>query len=235
MNKYIYRNLLDEKPEYNAWKSDDSFSFFKSNQNTIDALSELCAIEIEMKRYHDTPKGFDDLYSLLNKTIKELLSKVSLPAYMFISEYIVGTNNRIRSYKGIIQKKHKGKFENIELEVDWHEGPYTIIVGMIKLEGSDIDELLDKYFIGDSTCFIIQSHSDHYFTKDFLMTFPIKYMSSSQVIDINYANLIIEELKDNNLIYRIGGDGGVSNTSLQIFMRKSQIGYMNDIIDQTIG
>lgn len=204
--KIKYRSLERDFFEYNALKTDTSFPINNIKVADFDLIEFVYEVRINKE-------NFEEELFVFNKILADLVLSSSKNTFLFGIEHQVKEISRIRSFKGLIDKKRINIDEYIEKEVLISENK-SIITFVAKLNSNNINYLIN-FFHDDSTSFIIASNEE-YLNENFI----IKIMSLINIknqIEINYVNVINSFCTKGDIVFRIGGDSGESYWSLQKF------------------
>lgn len=211
----IYSDLMNNSSQVNAYKIQDSFKYDSKNIEDINFLSNISVEEIELIRYSkDNDFGFDGQFAEI--AIKNIIVPDKITIALIVDSEIKPVS-KLRSYKGILDKKLKEQSEYLEKEIAIRDNQ-TIIGNLVVVTNENIKNILDNYFGNSNTCCFLLFGNDFNFQKDFLNNILKDCMIHTQTSVLNYFSLC-KLLKQKEQIIRIGGDG-YDEVSLQIFSLK---------------
>ncbi len=202
------------------WKGNDYYPEDKIDDKAKQVLKQLCCIEVVFSRGMQINDSSKNLFDFYNQFLYDYFSNKQDEFLLIKSEHKKQIKNRIRSYKGIIPKEYRNE-SYVKEEISFDDD-YTIILSLINPLGEHLKELL--YFFTDrNTCCILTMNSLKVRGREseILSTFSEKYMVHESISRIRYRDLIIDYCQQGDIIYRIGGDGGQNEVSLQIFCLKN--------------
>lgn len=206
--------------DYNAWKTDSSFPIKSVTNDCIKKLNEYEIIEYIFKGV-----GYDRDQFLYEEKLKQFLKCINAELfkeernnlYLYSIEHKKQNLSRLRSYKGLLDKKKVIEQHYFQTESKLEQGQ-TIISFICTLLETNVDYLL-KFFFDDTTCFVIKSNNN-YLNKEFL-DLILSTLNLSGNIQLDYLKLLLLFCQNNDIIYRIGGDSGEEYWSLQKFLKKA--------------
>lgn len=216
-------NICDSELLGLFWKGNEYFPPDNIDDNLRKTIEQLCCIEVVFSKDKIPNNSSLDLFDFYGQFLNEYFRNIKDEYFLVKTEHKKQIPNKVRSYKGLIPKEYRNESYLIdEVHLD---GNYTIILSSINPKGEHLKELLD-FFVDRNTCCILSKYSDR---KDFLKTFSEKYMVHDSISRIRYKDLVIDYCMDGEIIYRIGGDGGQENVTLQIFCLKK---HKQKILDE---
>jgi hypothetical protein len=209
-----YNNIEVDFETINAWKDAAEFPFHSSSPKDIIPLKNISVSEIIVESNNRNKEEFDHVQYTMQNLTKVLLRRKE-HGYLFVSEHKKQIKNRLRSYKGIpILKATNGMQREYLLE-----SGNTIISGMVDVNTSRSDCIFDS--IGDSsTSFLMSTDNSDFLSEknlDFITTECMEHRGRSV---LNYLKLVGNYCNDDNIIFRMAGDGGVRYVALQLFYKK---------------
>jgi hypothetical protein len=223
----VYNNLSVNYDHLLAWTREDSFPIKNISQDNLRLLKSIISVFIIFEGnqgkkliINNDVNIFDKIFTSYTFFIEKFLSHFKGPSYLLITENNPEQRNKIRSYKGLLPKEIKKKSSYIEVEVPLSNND-TIIIAIIELGMQNSSELITNFLSNTTSC-IFNLPTKNIFSEDFLMSFPIKYMSHSGTSTINFLSLIVEFCNKNVNILRVGGDGGDQELSFQIFCKEDK-------------
>lgn len=214
-----YRDLEKDYNEYNAWKPLDSFrldDFNESNKRLVNQyiIQEYVYDGVWSQREE---RMFNrKLRIFLNGLRDEIRNNLRKNNYLILLEDSPKHQNKIRSYKGLINKKKIESKNFLQSEFPLESG--LTIIFLVAILNEENFEYLINYFFDDAICFIVKS-DQNYLRKSFLENFFSNIYIKGNV-QINYASLLINPLFKDDILYRIGGNGGDDYWSIQKFVKK---------------
>lgn len=218
MKEIIYNNLKQDYLKYNCWKTNESFPIDNIEEKILDQfyIREYIFSGINSNR---TQENFDFQLNVFKNGVFKILKENQTKNYLFKIEHKPQIINRLRSFKGLLNKKEVPSFiyQEKEIIIDKKE---SIIAIVIELNNEFIN--INDYIPFDSSNSFIISSDRNYLNDEFIIEvtslFDIK-----NYIEINYWKLICKFCFRKDNIYRIGGDSGEEYWSLQEFGLKSDI------------
>lgn len=213
----FYPNILDSNSGIHGWKPKELFDISKITEKERETLSSIVALEQIFKGVGDKRELFDSLFKWFDSFLNIFLFSSDTTAYLLHIEHKKQIKNRVRSHKGILPKEIDKK-DYIQIEVPVIND-YTIIVALIKLTKENIDICLPLFSGSQTSCIIISSREE-FFMELFLKSIAIEMITCEGINFINYTKLITECCSKGDIICRMGGDGGNTEISLQIFCQK---------------
>lgn len=203
MNHNFYVDLVSDIDRVQAYQHPDTFKYDPGNEGDIQILKRIQVEETELERYSkDDDCGFDRQFKELAAT-KVLVTGMQTVA--LFTGAMLEPVNRLRSYRGFLDKELKEDSQYIEQEVVISEG-LSIFGGMILVNNANAPILLDQYFGGSSTRCFIQSKNEMVFRSDLLNYILTNCMIHKQTSVINYFALR-KFLNKQEQIIRIAGHG----------------------------
>lgn len=216
-----YPDLLQASAFLHAWKLPDTFPIDTISVQAKKQLQQIQGIEVVFAGTQGEEDRFDALLDTFFQYVTKTVFAFSMPAYLFICEPEMAIKSRLRSYKGIFyQSKLYRSPRTLEHEVDRADN-LSIILGMIALSEDNISNALD-FFLQSDRSFIISSTDEKVFTQAFLVTIAQSVLQFPYYAKINYLELVLRQCTQGDIIYRMGGDGGDQEISLQIFLHRDQ-------------
>ncbi len=189
------------------WRGNEYYPSNSLNDLDTKKLKNMACIEIRFYRDKSLNNSFDVLFAKYYDFINTI---IPLNSFIVKTEHKKKIKNRIRSYKGIFPRKKvkENDFREIEVPI---EGEYTLLFGIAKL-----NEGIMELFGDRTTSFIISSPKTDFVKSDFIQKFADVCMSHTETSRINYLNLLSKLLNDDDIIYKLSGDGGEELIALQI-------------------
>jgi hypothetical protein len=211
----VYDDLIKYHAEIVAWSNETSFEINKLSLHERKLLENINIIEI-MFPGNQGKREDQRVYELYELFVRNFLSIVGINSYLVEVEFEAQKKNRIRSYKGIITRSIiKHDFLEQEIDIGNEE---TVIIGMVKIKEDNYEHLFDDFY--GPNCFILMSSED-IFTNNYLISLVKNHIILDKRIIVNYSSLLLNEIKNNNIILRTAGDGGDVEVDLQIFAKKN--------------
>lgn len=208
----FYNNLKKDYLKYNCWKTEQSFPIENIEENI---LNEFCVQEYIYSGVFSnrTKENYNKQLSAFKKGVLDILNNEKRNVYLFKIEHKPQIINRIRSYKGLIDKKKvpSSIYKEKELIINENE---SIIAAVVKLDDNSIK--IEDYIPFDSTNGFLISTNNNYLNDNFILDVT-NLFDINNYIDINYWNLVITYCSKGDSIFRIGGDSGDEYWSLQKF------------------
>lgn len=212
-NKVIcHRNIKKDYLKYNCWKTEKSFPIENIEK---EFLSRFCVQEYIFTGIFSnrTKENFDNKLNRFKDGVANILNKENKNIYLFKIEHKPKIINRIRSYKGLINKKEiPNSFYN-EKEIIINERE-SIIAAVLSFD-NNLVKIEDHIPFDSSNSFLI-STSNNYLNETFISDI-INLFDINNYIDINYWNLIFTYCQNGDNVFRIGGNNGEDYWSLQRF------------------
>lgn len=202
----IFNDIFDQDLGI-YWKGNEYYPSESLNDLDKKKLKNMACIELSIYRDISFNNSFDVLFAKYDAIIKTI---IPLNSFIVKTEHKKQIKNRIRSYKGIFPRKKvkENDFREIEVSI---EGEYTLLLGIAKLNEGIMDLFEDR-----ATSFIISSPKTDLVKSDFIQKIADVCMYHAGTSRINYLNLLSKLLNDDDIIYRISGDGGEELIALQI-------------------
>ena len=219
----IIENLLSNIDYINAWSRKESFCISSMDLNIQKDMPQV--IIVETKGSQGITADSDAVFNKFKCFVKEIIFKSCTHNYLFKVEHKIKPKSRLRSYKGIFPSGLNAN-EYLNVEIDHHNN-YSLIAGLVKLSDANFESLFD-FFYDSSTCFIISSMKE-ILDRKFTIDTCNKFVGDKDGTYINYLDLCMEKIVADELIYRVGGDGGDEEVSLQIFCSKENISKISII------
>ncbi|WP_338768445.1 hypothetical protein WAF17_07825 [Bernardetia sp. ABR2-2B] len=214
-----YTDFQNKYSDYNAWKPSNAFTIHNTTNNCIEQLYKYEIVEQVFNGVGHTRDSIlyaKKLHKFQNGLIQEFSKQERNNTYIYVIEHKKKKLSRIRSYKGLVDKKKiaPSNYCQNEFMLEHNE---TIISFITSLIGENVVQLLE-YFFDDSTCFVIKSDED-YLNVDFL-NLVLSTLDLTGNIELDYLKLLCLFCNKNDIIYRIGGNSGEDYWSLQKFIKK---------------
>ncbi len=217
-----YRDLEKDYYEYNAWKTDETFKFYDFDKFNKELINQYMIVEyiFEGVRSQREENVFNQKLHIFKQGLRdEIRNNLRKNNYLILFEKTPKPKNKLRSYKGLVNKKKIDLKNFLQYEVTLKSE--LTIISLIAIINEKNFEYLINYFFDDTICFVIKS--DHnYLKKDFLNKIIFDFYIKGN-IQINYAKLLINPLLKDDILYRIGGNGGEDYWSIQKFIKKGGI------------
>lgn len=215
--KIKYYNLVDDFKEYNSWKSDESFSTKGYNVSDLTQNFSIKEYIYEGFMSNRSQDIFEVKIKVFKEAIKEKILSNKNKAYLFVIEPCSNIISKIRSYKGLLNKNIVNISNYIEKEYILNEKE-SRIAAVIEITNSNFDYITTHLF-DSATSFTVTS-KNNYISEDFL-NHVISFVQMKGCHHINLFPLILEYGKNENRLYRIGGNDGEDYWSLQEFSFKT--------------
>lgn len=213
---------LNNSPEFTlAWKDPSSFNISSFNFAEQIMLENIGGVEIDFGGGHGKENNFKKIINQENDFLASFLKSSNKNCFLFSMEPFGQYASKSRSYKGFFKKERPLKNAGfIETETILTETE-TIFAGLVELDSSIIDSVIDGYFYNSQNNFIICGPQAFIFNNLFIDRIVKNSIQKNSVASINYAMLMLDYLRKDVLIIRAGGDGGDVCNSIQFFLHKS--------------
>jgi hypothetical protein len=215
----VYEKIIDSHKIINAWKSEEVFPVDKMIAIERLDLEKIMVTEIIFEGTSGRSEEFDVLFSNVIRYLHNLLFAIGFPVYVFEAEFKSQNRNRIRTYKGIVPK-NLNKEDFIQSEITLSSG-YSIFGAVIRLNEDNYMNILDL-FTGSANSFVIGSNEDGFFQLNTIDNLVKNYMEHNSTSEFNFLKLAMHYCLKDDILIRIGGDGGDRYVSIQIFSLKSR-------------
>jgi hypothetical protein len=215
--KVEYENIIRHYDELNAWKDQNTFPIKNASEFNTQALDNINALEFSFSGSHGDSYISQKLFEQFDRFLKLLISKINMPAYLFKVEHKAQIPNRIRTHKGILPKTIK--------DSDSYQNEFFLTTGnsifgsFIKLNEENFSECKEVFYDSE-TSFIFFSNKKSILSRDFTNDIIQNKMVHGTTSHLNYLRLITDYCADDDMIIRMGGDGGDRYISVQMFFNK---------------
>lgn len=214
-----YRDLEKDYYEYNAWKTDVAFRFYDFDEFSKKLVNQYMIVEdiFEGVCSQREENIFNQKLQIFKRGLRdEIRNDLRKNNYLILLENTPKHQSKLRSYKGLINKKEIESKNFLQYENPLESG--LTIISLVAILNEENFEYLINYFFDDAICFMVKS--DHnYLRKDFLNK-VVSDICIKGNIQINYAKLLTNPLFKDDILYRIGGNGGEEYWSIQKFVKK---------------
>jgi hypothetical protein len=223
-----YNNIESEHEIINGWKAEDEFPYNKVSGNHREYLQTISVMEIIFSREYDYRITLDSLFQEYEKFVDKIITLMTFKTYVVISDFKAEKINRLRSYKGILPKGIKEY--GVQKEITISDG-LSIIIGFVEVNQTNFKKTL-KCFTEGEAIFMINTPSNMVNDKS-LEHIVRKCMNHNGRSVINFISLIYFFNDADDIVFRMGGDGGDRYVSLQIFCCKNKVDFIRQIITET--
>ena len=209
----IYKDVFNLNSKIHAWRPIEDLS--ETNLN-LQSLKDIIGINFSFNADEYYNYKFDEMNTIVNNSIIAYFNSLFFNKFIFVTESFIQTSNRVRSFKGIVNKSLLDKSDYIQMEVPILEN-YTLFGAIIKIDLININYLLN-FFKNSETSFIISGESlENIMSENFIKSIIINMMNHKGTSNINYLKLISQLCLEGHIIHRIGGDKATIETDFQIF------------------
>ncbi len=115
-------------------------------------------------------------------------------------------------------RKNINKEDYIQSEIMLPSG-YSIFGAVIQLKGDNYMQILDL-FTDSANSFVIISNDGEFFQLNTIENLLKNYMMHKSTSELNFLKLAIDYCLKDDILVRIGGDGGDRYVSIQVFSLK---------------
>lgn len=205
-------NILDSRLGI-YWQGNE---FYPANvlENKDVQLEEIYCIRhlLEQKNIEKYSNG--DIDDLVTELMEFVFSDGLDNNYQVCIEHSAEPRTRVRSYKGIINKKGiEGDY--VETEIPFSNR--TVIGSIIKLSEKNFKQNIEKFW-DRGTSFILSSQRD-YFSDRFLIDLIEKYRNKNIRTSLNYLELILKFCGSGDIIIKVGGYASDSTLNIDVFRK----------------
>jgi len=216
---HVYESIVDSHKIINGWKSEEIFPVNSLTPSELHDLETIMVTEIVFEGTRGRSEKFDGLFNNVILYLHEVLSTIGFPAYVFEAEFKSQKRNRIRTYKGIVPK-NINKEDYIQNEIILPSG-YSIFGAVIQLKGNNYMQILDL-FTDSANSFVIISNDGAFFQLNTIEDLLKNYMMHKSTSELNFLKLAMYYCLKDDILIRIGGDGGDRYVSIQVFCLRSR-------------
>jgi hypothetical protein len=213
MQVRLYTDLINERLEFNAYKSDSSFDIRDLKANQLIALSKCSIAETLFYGNND----FDQSLKAFKNGLRERL--LSEPVYLFICEHKPTKTSKLKSYKGLIDKAQITNTKFIECEILTDKG-MSVLTVVIKLRLELLQDYFFDFFLDSSRSFVfIPNIYDFEMECNFNQDVVDHCILIQETVEIKYLQLMLKYCPLGFKFFRVGGDGVGGYWSLQQFFQ----------------
>lgn len=205
-------------------------------------LRSICAIKVSFQGTRGDESLHDPLFESVYALAKKILLADSMEVYTIVYEADVALQSRMRTYRGLFDRGGLLKQGNfIEHEIDFGKST-SLFVGIAKATERNIDEIV-RHHLGSLRQFVLASDDPRVFSADFLAKTVTEGGPNERWIklhrwgsvEIDYLNVVLSRCLKGDKVYRMGGDGGDREVSLQIFMERTKLDETLAVIKSLLG
>lgn len=215
----VYESIIDSHKIINAWRNEEVFPIDKMIATERIDLEKMMVTEIIFEGTRGCSEEFNVLFSNVIRYLHKFLLAIGFSVYVFEAEFKSQNRDRIRTYKGIMPK-NLNKEDYIQSEIILSSG-YSIFGAVIRLNEDNYMNILDL-FTGSTNSFVISSNDGEFFQLNTIDNLVKNYMKHNSTSDLNFLKLAMYYCLKDDILIRIGGDGGDRYVSIQIFSLKSR-------------
>jgi len=210
----VFSDVRKSYAFWNAWNP--SFAF------PIEELSDNMAERLALMQLSFQSTGLGQCEELWSSAMRAAFSYLDGKKHkvIFLGENARKPKNRIRSYKGLINKV----FNGISIQLEHPTSNGDTILGALVDAGSLQESDFEALCLGGHCSFIASSNCESFFQKKYLELILSKcvcFRGSKAYLD--YVRLVSNFVKEHSTIARFGGDGGDQEVSLQVFFDRSDM------------
>jgi len=213
MDTRIYTDLANEKLEFNAYKNDLSFAVHGLNAAELTTLGQ-CSVA-ETLFYGNG--NFDQSLAGFKNGLKERLLTEKL--YLFICEHKPTKISKLKSYKGLIDKKKIANERFIECEI-LTKSSMSILTAIVNVQFESLEDYLFDFFLDSSISFAFTSGNADFEPRcSFNQELVDQCIFVKETVEINYLQLTLRYCSRGFKFFRVGGDGVGGYWSIQEFFK----------------
>jgi hypothetical protein len=189
--------------------------------------SDLNSIILKVITFQSTSSNqHDELdYLATSRALKYICSQAS--QVMFLSENLAVARNRLRSYRGLINKSVLKSGRAMQIELDMRSG-CSIFGGIVDLHGVTDKQGFENLYGGCPFDFVLTSKTENLFRFGVLEEILKECIHfDGDYAFVNYAVLVKTFTQRRINILRFGGDGGDQEISVQVFANAADFDSLN--------
>ncbi|MBB5395107.1 hypothetical protein [Mucilaginibacter sp. AK015] len=202
-----FEKILESFDEINSWSIG-----VKNTYTDLHHIDKAQIVEFILQGTHGDADKVDEIFRRLENVFKQVLHFFDKSNYIFKVDYKSKPVSLIRSYKGLFNHFPDSQYKEYELLT---ENGNSIIAGISRLTNDNFG-LLYNFLYDNSCCFAI-STSENILNVSFVIDMLTRFVQKDGYNRINYLKLYNERVLNNDIVYRIAGDGGDQEIILQVF------------------
>lgn len=226
-----YPNIVESHRVINGWTDPALLPIEKLDDDSKRLLLGYSCIEVCFDR--ETSQGIPELFDELYRFYRSVLERLSLNTLLFTADFKPKLRGKVRSYKGIVPKSLKSvPFVQYERDLDQK---CSVFGALLQFNSpSDFSHDAFEIFTDSATSFILVTTKDYPLSNEIVNDMIDTFMTHGARSVVNYVKVILALCTDQNLIFRIGGDGGVGYVSIQVFFSSSRLMFVREQLQMAI-
>lgn len=218
-----FSNLIESGSFTTGWRTEASFDLSVLADAQKDFLRKLHGIEIILPGSHGRDNENDFVFVEFESIFKSLLSE-GLNVRLVVLESHRALKKAARKHKGLFYKNPLLKDNVLQSwEIDYEENK-SLMAASVAVNTGVLSECIELLYDSDR-CFLIIGNKQ-FGSDDFASLIKRAIVFNNDLTRINYAFLVANTCNQELDVWRVGGDGGDEEISIQIFTASQRVNEM---------